>query len=380
MDATAPHDSSIGEGGPLRRFEAVCHLTTLRGQLAAVLLFTWVPIVVFSLLHERVTGGTAVLLHHPAVHVRLLVGAPVLLLLDHIFPSACNHVLRQLSRQGFITEAARPRWERLLRSAKRLSDSALPEIVLAVACVALGVAVLSGVIPVAGLIARDSLTAAQIWYGLTALPLFEFLLLRSLWRWIIWLRVLIGLARIDLDLDPTNPDGHGGIGFLRAPSLNYCLCLLFTIASVLCAEWGARGATDATLTTFLPPLLAFAILGTLLAYGPLLLFIPQLVRARREARDELGRISAEAGRWLRRTQFDLPDTAAVIQRPEVQGLAALSAIYREASSSIGLFMLKKRDLVLVVLVTLLPMVPLMVWKIPYEDWVSMARMVTRALP
>ncbi|MDQ3363809.1 MAG: hypothetical protein M3680_00050 [Myxococcota bacterium] len=100
--------------------------------------------------------------------------------------------------------------------------------------------------------------------------MFEFLLFRSLWRWAIWVRVLGGLARIDLD--PMHPDRRGGIAFLRLPSIGYCAMLLFTVASVLCAEWHDLAFFGVTLVSFAPLLVLFAAVGTLVAFGPLLLF------------------------------------------------------------------------------------------------------------
>src|SRR5262245_6969184 len=110
----------IGEGGLLRRVEKALHLTRLVWQVVAVLVVTWVPLVLLGLLNEHVTGRADSTLRSPSVHVRLLVATPVFLFLDQMFPQVCRNVLRQLTRQSFVLDAAKPRFDRLLRSATRL--------------------------------------------------------------------------------------------------------------------------------------------------------------------------------------------------------------------------------------------------------------------
>src|SRR5262249_46288682 len=144
---------------------------------------------------------------------------------------------------------------------------------------AAGVAAMVGVMRTAGFASNRPQTPAEVWYTLTDVPLFEFLLWRSLWRWAIWLRILVGLSRIRLALVATHPDRCGGIPFLRLPSLAYCSGLLFAISSVISAELQVRFTVDSTLAAFKPFLLVFVVVGFLIAYGPLLLFAPQLVLA-----------------------------------------------------------------------------------------------------
>src|SRR6516165_3195097 len=95
-------DLRIGEGGLLRRFELASHLTTLPRQIALVVGVTWLPVMVLGLFHEWRTGLREPLIHYAPMHVRMLVAAPVLLFLDHIFPPVCRDTLAQLVMQSFL--------------------------------------------------------------------------------------------------------------------------------------------------------------------------------------------------------------------------------------------------------------------------------------
>ncbi|HEX8111161.1 MAG TPA: hypothetical protein VF516_25700 [Kofleriaceae bacterium] len=365
-------DFHLGEGGLLRRLEVKCHLTKLPWQILGVVLVTWVPIVVLGVL-ER-SGDPR--LSDLGMHVRLLVAAPVLLYLDLQFPKVCRRTILQLVEQEFIPEAEQPRLVRTLRAAARLADSRLPELVLAVVGIGLSVASFLRLVPFGGTAWRTVLTPAQLWYAVIALPLFEFLLLRSLWRWAIWVRVLVGLARIDLDLEPTHPDCRGGIAFLRMPSIEYCATLLFVVASVVCATWHGWFASGATVVSFAPLLLLFATIGTVVAFGPLLMFTPRLGRVRRAGLVEIGGLAAKLGRQFR--QRWIQGRALVTEADasaDAQALAAIGSSYRDSVHRLRTLLFDRRDLLVLIVATAIPVVPVMIARIPREDWVKMAKLI-----
>jgi hypothetical protein len=190
------------------------------------------------------------------------------------------------------------------------------------------------------------------------------LLWRSVWRWAVWVRVLCGLSRIRLELVPTHPDRTGGIRFLRLPSVGYCAVLLFAISSVLSAEWGTRFTLGATLASFKPLLLVFGGVAVCIAYGPLLLFAPQLWRARREGLREVGGLATHSGRLFRSAVL----APARVQATSVVELSSIEQTYRETVKQLTLVLFDRFDLALLLLATLLPVVPVMLMHVPLEDW------------
>ena len=224
---------------------------------------------------------------------------------------------------------------------------------------------------------HDLRTPAQLWYTLTGWPFVQFLLWRALWRWLIWARLLFGVARIRLDLVPTHPDRRAGIGFLRLPSLGYCALLLFAAASIMCAQWGDQLAVSSSLSSFAPLIALFAGAGALIAFGPLLFFAPQLSRARRlGVIDCGGRASDEGRRFERRAAADPDDPDRMRAAAETSALADLGAIYREGVDRLRIVIVDRRDLVTLAIATLLPMVPVMLTHVPREEWRNLARMLT----
>jgi hypothetical protein len=366
------HALQLGEGGLLRRVEARCHLTRPHSQTFAALALAWVPIVVLGIAHELATGRTVPLLHNVAVHVRLLVGTPVLLFLDRMFPVECRKVIDHLDRCGFVPAPCRARFDRLVARTGRFTGWWMPEVLLACAALAVGIAALAGYTSIGAVQAHPGMSAAEGWYGLVGLPLYEFLLFRSLWRWGIWVTFLVGLSRIDLDLDPTHPDRRAGLSVLNKPSLTYCAVLLFIMSAVLAAEWYGHLQYD-TLSSFIPLLALTAAVASTIAIAPLLLFAPRLYRARRDTLLALGGHAAAAGRrWWRARQRG----ESALDR-DAQSLAAISDIYRDTVKTISLVPFGKRELLLVLASATVPVLPVVFLSIPYEEWKVMLSLITK---
>ena len=372
-----PTDFKIGEGGLLRRFETAAHLTRAGRQILTAIALTWVPVMTFGLISEHLQGQPEPLLRHATMHVRLLIAAPVLLFIDQMFPRTCSIILAQLAFKSFIPEDAEPRFQSILRSGARLANSWIPETLLLVVSIGLGVAALFGLVPASGVSSGGGWSPAQLWYTLTDWPFVQFLLWRSLWRWMIWVRILFGLARIRLDLVPTHPDRRAGISFLRLPSVGYCAFLLFAAASMLCAEWGDTLTLNASLSGFAPLLALFAGVGALIAFGPLLAFAPQLFRARRRGIIDCGARACDEGRRLQRrisrAQDDGDFTMASV---EISALCDVGSIYREAVDRLQIVLVDRRDLIGLLAATLAPVVPMMLIRVPLEDWRNLVGMLT----
>jgi hypothetical protein len=329
---------------------------------------TWLPVIVLAVIQQLTTGRMEPLLTVPAVHVRLLVGAPMFLLLDHEFPRLCHRTLHQLLTQSYVPDADQPRFDRLMVRATRLAESPLPEALLAVGSVALGIAALYGVVPTSGLPRGGSRTPAQLWYAVTDWPFYQFLFCRALWRWVIWVRVLFGLSRLDLALDPAHPDRRAGIAFLRVPSMGYCTMLLFATSSVVCAEYGHKLSFGITLESYKPLLFIFAAVGGLIAMGPLLFFAPMLIEARRDGRTELGAMATDLGRRVRGRLRRGIGLGAGLEGFESERLAEAIVIFQNTADAIWLVLFDKRDIGMLLVATLLPVLPVVLAHVPVKDW------------
>lgn len=147
-----------------------------------------------------------------------------------------------------------------------------------------------------------SLTAAGWWSVCISMPLCFFLIFRGLWRHLVWARLLRKIARLELWLVATHPDGRGGLGFL-AEYPNAYMFFVFGMSSVIAAALARNLVQDSLSLAVLSSVMAgwLAIVILLFAY-PLSAFSRPLARLKRLAMLQLG---AQATRYHRAAERKL---------------------------------------------------------------------------
>ncbi|MCV3739040.1 hypothetical protein OCK02_22970 [Rhizobium sp. TRM96647] len=81
------------------------------------------------------------------------------------------------------------------------------------------------------------ITLAGWWALLVSLPLFWFLVLRGFWRHFVWAQLLRVIARLELRLVASHPDGKGGLAFL-ADYPNAYMTFMFGLSCAIAASFG----------------------------------------------------------------------------------------------------------------------------------------------
>jgi hypothetical protein len=150
----------------------------------------------------------------------------------------------------------------------------------------------------------SSITMAGHWLDFVSQPLFNFLVFRWLWRILLWSLFLWRVSRIDLDLVPTHPDGAAGLGFLGALHGVFGAFLIPLSITVAArgAEWVQYGG--GTLDSFRNAAIAFAVIALAFTLGPLFVFTPKLLAAKRRGLVEYGGLALDYThrfdqKWLR---------------------------------------------------------------------------------
>ncbi len=357
----ATEEFRIGIGGPLHRLEHNTRIDTLRRLILVAIGVTWIPLLVFWLGEWWITNRSELMLKDLSIHVRLLVTLPLLFVAERLLDQSCQHAVGRLFDEGFVPPAEEDRARAILRSAVRWRDSPLPETILLLVAIASGVASLVGILPAAGIVhgvveSRSSM--AHTWYALVSLPIFQFVLWRSLFRWGLWARVLGGFSRVPLRLLPMHADRRGGISFLKHPSISYCAVLLFAVSSALCGAWGTQILLYGTKIDTLRPLFyAFVLIGTIIAFAPLLTFVPQLFASRRRGRRAYGGLVTDYARALQERWIGGRARSDLLGSPDFQSLADLSTSYSENVAKMQVFLFGSRDVILLFIVSHLPAIP-----------------------
>jgi hypothetical protein len=125
-----------------------------------------------------------------------------------------------------------------------------------------------------------------------SVPIFQFILLRWYLRLLIWFRFLWQVARLSLVIIPTHPDRAGGLAFLGKGA--------YAFGPILFAEGALLAGLIASRVLYGgEPLSAFRVEGALvigffllIVLGPLVMFMPQLARAKRRGLAEYGLLAS----------------------------------------------------------------------------------------
>jgi hypothetical protein len=333
----------------------------------ATICITWIPLLVLSLL-EAARGRPVPLIRDLSVHARLLVAVPLLFVAERVIDKESRDAVDQLVGDRLIARESIGRFQSLVLRIARARESIWPEVALIGLVLAFSASVVfkkgttfSTLSPTAG--------AAELYFFMVVLPIFQFIMFRVLWHWILWLVVPLRLAFLPLELEPLHPDRAGGLEVVCRPTYGFGF-LLCAGSVVLSAEWGNRILFQgAALDQFRSSFAVYVLLGLFVAVGPLLLFAPQLYRSRMTGKGLLGSFALDhsrefEARWLVRTQGELDANGArpryggyPTAGPEIVWMGNLG-FTNELVEKMRWFPFENRLILILVVLMVLPVLPL----------------------
>jgi len=376
---------SLVLGGPLYQLFLRTRLARspvdlrLNRRIGASILLVWLPLLVISLLEGRAFGGVRVsFVKDIEAQVRLLVALPLLILAEKIIHERLRPAVTLFVEKGLVRPEDRPRFNGIVSSTMRWRNSVVLELVLLVFVFTVGHATWVEGLALHGetwfVRPTDSgwgLSRAGLWYAWISLPLFQFIMLRWWYRLILWGRFLFHVSRLDLDLSPSNPDRAGGLGFLGTSTAAFAP-LLVAQSALVSAMVGSRilqqGAQLQDFKLELGGTLVFALFQAL---GPLMVFAPKLLAAKRRGLREYGLL---ADRYVK--EFDhkwihggaAPDEP-LVGSADIQSLADLGASF-DVVREMRPFPFGRDNVIQLSVTAMLPGLPLVLTVIPLEELIQ----------
>ncbi len=301
-DLDEPPEFSVVLGGPLFQLLRRAHLEgdgteLLTRRLMFFVGIAWLPLLILSVVPLFGHAARIAFLRDIEVHARFLVALPSLIVAERLVHSRMLPVVRRFVERRLILPEDLPRFYRAVQSAFTLRNSASLEIGLLAAVYTIGLWVWNSRfnLEVATWYAlpggRWHLTPAGFWYVFVSIPILQFILLRWYVRLFIWYRFLWHVSRIPLNLLPAHPDRAGGLGFLGQTA--YALGpVLFAQGAMLAGLLASRVLYHGEeLLSFKLQAGSFVAFFVAVVFGPLLMFTPQMERARRKGLADYGLIA-----------------------------------------------------------------------------------------
>jgi hypothetical protein len=378
-------DFSVVLGGPGYRWLRRSHLAGSRPQLlrrlaAISILVCWVPLALLSLAQGHFLGGVKLFfLHDIETHVRFLVSLPVLILTEVIVRERILPVLRNFVERQVVTPEELPKFYAAINFATRVHNSGIADIALLVLVFTAGTWIWRfQIVPdVASWYAYSQggqvhLTMAGYWLAFVSVPLFQFILLRWYVRYLIWFWFVLRVSHLKLHLPALHPDGAGGLGFLGETSLAFAP-LLFAHSALLAGQIASRILyTGGTLRASERTIVGYAVFSIVAAVAPLLSFTTKLIRAKLRGLEKYGAFASSYvmdfdQKWLRGKVNDEP----ALGTGDIQSLADLGNSF-SAARGMRPLPIATDEIVLLVVVTVIPFLPLLLTIMPLDELLAQA--------
>jgi hypothetical protein len=372
---------SLVSGGPSYQILRRAHLCgpalefPLRRTLA-ITLFAWLPLLLLSAFEGHLLSGKSFgFLSDVESHARLLVALPVLVIGELVVQRRIGPVLARFVECGVITEDETPSFFAAIETATRSRNSVWLEVGLLLFVLSAGHLIWQqGVaLETPSWYATpdrmgEHLTLAGYWFCFVSVPLFQFILLRWYLRLTIWFLLLWRVSRLHLRLLPSHPDRAGGIGFIGRST--------YAFASILFAQGTLLAGLIAnhvfykgrTLESFRLSLVALVVFLLLVSLGPLTVFSPQLVRAKRRGLKEYGKLAMAYcadfdEKWIRKGEVKAEE---ILGTADIQSLADLANTYGVVHE-MRVVPFGLRDVVWLAITAAVPTLPLILTMVSFDQ-------------
>jgi hypothetical protein len=340
-------------------------------RIAIFVCIGWLPLAVLCLFRWALTHDVAAWSFFTdfGVYARFLVAGPVLILADYITLPRLESNVRHLMQSQLVAEEDRPRLKQLVASSRQLSAGVWPSaatiLVVYVVIFLMAITVPRGTFPPWHRLDDFHLSVAGFWHIFISLPLLIGLILSWLWRLGLWIRFLLVVSHMSLQLISAHPDRAGGLQFLSHSPRSF-IPLAFAIGAI-----SAGTMADQVFHKGLSPIehpaipIATTIVVTLVLMFPPLIFGRALLQAWHHGMFTYGELARRMGaafeaKWMApdrvvdRSTLDLPDFSSTTDLYSIVAYAF----------DMQPFLFDYKIAVMIAIATLLPFAPIWLSVVP----------------
>ncbi|WP_158931043.1 hypothetical protein [Acidisphaera sp. S103] len=368
---------SLMEAGPgtalLRRLRLSPPMSARAGATFAVALMavTWLPLALLALADGDAFHGLVLpFVYDYATHVRFLFALPILVLAEIPIARRIRNTVNHFLAASLIEDSDIERFSDAITDAIRLRDSRIAEVVLVVvAGLACWLTVHKGLSAGDGTWYQPTMdgpySLAGLWYIFVSTPIFQFLLLRWIYRMMVWTKFLWQLNKIDLLLTPTHPDGAGGLMFLGKAVVPFGSIMLALSAGVSASVATKVLSTGARLDSYWPVCVTLMALSIIIFVGPLLIFSPRLMEVKHRGLAEYGILASQYTQSFDRKWIPAAATTdePLLGTGDIQSLADLGNSFGMVRK-MKFIPIDRADIIAILIPAALPGLPLVATEVP----------------
>ncbi len=356
-----------------------------RAGLFIFFALTFLPLLVMCAINGSLLPGNvaAPLLMDFTTVTRFLIVAPLLMIADLVAKPMLLRVAQNFLEQKLIGDAHIAEYKGLVSKIIKLRTSMKIEIALLIVSL-LSSYLFSTTLLTVGLQTsgwyfdvlsdgRHVLNNAGNWSTFVSQPLFRFVVLDWLYEYLLWLYYLAKVVRFPLTVMPTHADAAGGLGFISVGQTQFCVSAFALSAAFTSVIADAVYSGLAKLQSFTNVGVAWVIFVLLVFLGPLLMFTPTLVRAKRNALFAYSNLCHSACASFEQKWFPGGKISheSVLDCAEVSALADLNADFH-AITDMRVLIFSKHTVSIFLVATVLPALPLVLTVVPLDELIKQA--------
>jgi hypothetical protein len=379
-------DFLIAHGGPFYELQSRLNLlhqhNLAAGRRAALFAaMAWLPLALLSLVQGTAIGSFEELtfLLDFSAYARFLLAVAIFVLMEPMAEQRLRRLVSHFVESGLVLQTQLPTAAATLLKALQRRDSRTAEIVALVVAYALSYLMVRAnqtIAPESWLSTLQDgavrLSLAGWWCLLISTPLFFFLLVRWVWRFVVWGLFLADLAKLDLQLAVMHPDRTGGLAFIGEypPAFTAFVFALSSVFAAAAAKAILHAGADFHIFLYL--MAAWLVLIILLFAWPLAAFVRPLGAFKKRMLLESSALAERANRaieqrWLGHVH-DQKDAPAAAGTPSRSDLAAVYDAARKMKS----FPLSKASVLPLAIAVLVPMVAVGATQLPIKELLKSA--------
>lgn len=378
-------DFSLVLGGPLFQMYRRTHLSgdaleLLHRRMIVIAGIAWLPLLLLSALRGDAFGHEVPIpfIEDIETHVRFLIALPILIAAEIVVHRRIRFVVKQFVERGIVAPEHMTRFRDAIDSTMRLRNSPVIELALLALVYTLGLWIWRNEIAlgVTSWYANDDggqirLTPAGYWNVFVSVPIFQFVLLRWYFRFFLWFWFLFRVSRLRLCLLASHADRAAGLGFLGI-SINAFAPILLAQGAMLAGLIASQiFHAGRDLMSFKVPVLGFLAFFIGVTLIPLIVFTPQLVRAKRNTAREFGLLVSRYTNEFHRKWVEggAPPDEPLLGSGDIQSLADLGNSFTVVRET-RLVPFSLKDVSRLFAVAAVPFVPLLLTMFSLDDFAT----------
>lgn len=338
------------------------------GVLKRAVLFAlvaWLPLLILTLIEGTFSGEKASVsfVEDFLVHIKFLLVIPFFIVIEKMIDPLFDNYMNSTRR--LIAAKEDKDFTRVAQTTEALSNSWIPEIVVLV--LIYGAYLLSWTSVdvsvsrwnMAGQGARFSL--GEAYYLFVAIPIYQVLVARWVWRWLVWAYSVVRISLLDLRVEATHADQLAGLSFMELVPVSFCV-LSLAFSAVFSATIGEDILFyDGSLREHLYAILFFIFAAPVVLHLPLLAFIPVLIKAKVRAINKFSSLiqyhnNLYRDKWM---EGSLPEDDHLLGSLDNSSMSDINGAYAQSVRGMNVFAMAPRTIVYCAFMLILPFLPLL---------------------